>query len=141
MKLKKYKFAVAILVLSLIFVGQFAHAAFVTCGGRNADGTLQPACEISDLIFLVIRVINYLFGFAGLVAMGFIVWAGYGMVTAGGNEEKIAGAKTALSHAIIGFFLVLLAFVLIDAIVSLLGGFSLKELFDIAKQIPFAPDK
>lgn len=141
MKLKNYKIAVAVLMLSLIFVGQFAHAAFVTCGGRNADGSMQPACEISDLIYLVIRVINYLFGFAGLVAMGFIVWAGYGMVTAGGNEEKIAGSKTALSHAIIGFFLVLLAFLLIDAIVALLGGFSLKELFDIAKQVPFSPAK
>jgi hypothetical protein len=44
------------------------------------------------------------------------------MISAGGNEEEITKAKGTLSNAIIGFFLIMAAFVLINWIVSLLSG-------------------
>jgi hypothetical protein len=133
----KTKLLFAVFILASLFVGQFASAAFVTCGGHNADGTIQKECELSDLILTVIHIINYLFALASFVAMVFIVWGAYGMITAGGDEEKISGSKTVFSQAVIGFFLVLVSFLLIDAIVSLLGGYSLKQLFDIAVKLPF----
>ncbi len=134
----KLKIILATALLSTLLIVNFASAAFVTCGGRNADGSLQPDCKITDLFLVIIRIINYLFGFASFVAMAFIVWGAYGMITAGGDEEKITGSKQVLSQAVIGFFLVLVSYLLIDAIVSLLGGYSLKQLFDIAvNQFPF----
>jgi len=67
---------------------------------------------------------------ASMVAMLFIIWGGWGMVTAGGNEEKITAAKSVFSHAVIGFFLIMVAFILLDAIVLILGPYSLKELLN-----------
>ena len=101
----KLKIFLAGALLSSLLIANFASAAFVTCGGRNADGSLQPDCQITDLFLVIIRIINYLFTFSAFLAMGFIVWAAWGMINAGGDEEKITGSKEVFSQAVIGFFL------------------------------------
>lgn len=123
----KLKIFTLVLLVFLLFAN-FSHAeGLVNCAGGANN------CQISDLILTIIHLINYLYGLAGLIAMGFIVWAGWGLMNAGGNEEKITGSKEILSNAIIGFFLVLVSFVLINAIVGLLGGFTLEQLFNFIK--------
>ncbi len=79
-------------------------------------------CQLGDLVLIVVALINYLFALSSFVAMVFIVWNAWGMITSAGNEEAISNAKKGLSNAIIGFFLVLVAWVLIDAIVAILAG-------------------
>jgi len=116
----KIKIFISCLMLGLV-LANFASAALVNCGGRGETGT-QPECGIGDLFLTVIRIIDFLLSWAWLVTIIFIVWAGWGMVTAGGNEEKISIAKSILSNAIIGFFLVMIAFVLLNFIVSILTG-------------------
>lgn len=99
----------------------------------GADGGLigcRDNCTMGDLVLVVVRIINLLLSLASLVSMVFMVWAGWNMIIAGGNEEVIAQAKTTFSNAIIGFFLIVVAFVLIEAITQILGGFTLQELFD-----------
>ena len=44
------------------------------------------------------------------------------MLDNGGNEESIATAKTSFKQAVIGFFLIMASFVLINFIVSILFG-------------------
>lgn len=87
-------------------------------------------CQLGDLVLIVIRLVNFLFSLSGLVAMIFIVWSAWNMIQSGGNDEKILAAKTSFSNAIIGLFLVLVVFLLTDAIVGILSGFSLKQMVD-----------
>ena len=99
----------------------------VTCG-RHLDSDATPAeikeneCTLSDLLQTVVTLTNFLLSWAWLVATLVIVWAGWGMVNAGGNEEAVSAAKTTLTNGIIGFALILMSFVLLNFIVALVTG-------------------
>lgn len=127
----KQKTKVILISLSLILL-VFANFALAADGGLVGCGTgaAKECTSIGQLVDVVIRIINYLLSLASIVAMIYVVWAGYQMVTAGGNEEKIATAKASFSDAIIGFFLILVSFVLLNAILSILGINGLKELYN-----------
>jgi len=126
------------LILGGVALTSPAQAALVNCGQYDSSGKINE-CTIGDLILTVVNIINFLLAWSWLVALLFIFWAGWGMVNSGGNEEAIAEAKTTLSNAIIGFALVMMAFLLINAIVSILTGNdlgyadSLKDAFGIIK--------
>jgi hypothetical protein len=119
---KKVRIIFFSFLLAILFFANVSQAALVTCGGHNDDGTVQPACTIPDLIKTVLNIINFLLSWAWLVAVIFIVWAGWGMIGAGGNEEEVTKAKATLSNAIIGFFIIMASFVLVNWAVSLLTG-------------------
>ncbi|MBX4191747.1 MAG: hypothetical protein KW804_03035 [Candidatus Doudnabacteria bacterium] len=142
-----------IIILTLVMlgltVGSFAVAqksqeGLVSCGRNDslpANPTVQQRkekqCKLSDLIYLLARIINFLLAWAWLISIFYIMWAGYNMITAAGNAEGIATAKTTFSHAIIGFFLIMGSYLLINWIVSLLTGDStpragsLKNILDL----------
>lgn len=79
-------------------------------------------CTLTDLLQLVLNIINFLLSWAWLIATLMIVWAGWGMINAGGNDEAISAAKTTLTNAIIGFALILMSFVLLNFVVSMVTG-------------------
>jgi small-conductance mechanosensitive channel len=125
---KKMKSKIQLLVyllLPLLLGFNLAHGAGLV--GCTND------CTLGQLKDVVIRVVNLLFSLSAFIAMIFIVWAGYSMVAAAGNEEKLASAKESLSNAIIGFFLILVAYVLLDAILVILGGYHLTDYLNFIK--------
>lgn len=65
--------------------------------------------------FFITRLIEFLVGLAGLIAVLFIVIGGYKFVTGGIAEDKEAGKKTVL-HAIIGLVVALSAYIIINFI-------------------------
>lgn len=65
--------------------------------------------------FFITRLIEFLIGLAGLIAVLFIVIGGYKFVTGGIAEDKEAGKKTVL-HAIIGLVVALSAYIIINFI-------------------------
>ncbi|MEO8065890.1 MAG: hypothetical protein ABI643_03515 [Candidatus Doudnabacteria bacterium] len=116
MKQKIYKLGL-ICILGLIFFN-FAYAQqLVTCGGSK-----QPACQITDLIFLIERITNFLLSWAWLVSILFILWGAWEMINSGGNEEAVSKGKDIFKHAIIGFFLILTAYLFVNLIVSIITG-------------------
>lgn len=121
---------IAVVLLSLLMLVQVAKAQ-----GGGLVGCVND-CTLKQLVDVVIRVINYLLSLAGFVAMIFIVWSGWGMVNSGGNEEKITAAKASFSNAIIGFFLILAAYVLLDAIINVLTGGSLRDYYGFVGKKP-----
>jgi hypothetical protein len=48
--------------------------------------------------------------FVGVVALFFIIWAGFNMTTSGGDPKKVEAAKRIMTYAIIGLTIVLLSF-------------------------------
>ncbi len=132
----KSKIAIFFLVLTIGFVtANSASAAIVNCG-RNLppDASEQTkkenACTIPKLLQMVANIINFLLSYAWLVATLVIVWAGWEMVNAGGNDEAITAAKTTLTNGIIGFALILMSFVILNFVVSIVTG---EETFTMQK--------
>ena len=133
----KAKILVVCLLLGLTFAS-VSYAALVNCGRAsqlpanfNSLSQVEKTaalkanqCKPSDLIFLIERIINFLLAWAWLVAIFYVMWAGYNMITAGGNSEAIDSAKTTFRNAIIGFFLIMGAYLLINWLVGLLVGVS-----------------
>lgn len=97
----------------------------VPCGRSDQAGTAEESCNLEHLIILIIRMINYLTSIAAIVAMYFVVIGGFDMIIALGNPEKIEHGKETLSHAVIGFVLVILAFVFVNLAVN--GLFGVKD--------------
>lgn len=126
--MKNKKIIVAIFVLAIVLVpvsvlaqqevGGGSGFELVPCGGRGED-----PCTFDDLIYLIVRVINFLFAASGIVALYHVLLAGWGMMSSMGNPEKISNSKEALSRAVIGFALVLLSFAMVNLLV--LGIFGL----------------
>lgn len=70
---------------------------------------------------LIASALQIIFIFAGLAVLVFIVWAAFDWITSGGDKEKVAGARRKITNAIIGLFLLALAY-FIAALVSDLVG-------------------
>ncbi|MBX4186750.1 MAG: pilin [Candidatus Doudnabacteria bacterium] len=115
------------IVLLGLTVASFASAAFVNCGrslppGATSEQIKANECTLPDLIATIMGIINFLLSWSALVAIVFIIWSGWNMIGSGGNEEIVSTAKTGLTNAIIGFFMIMASFVLLNFVVSLLTG-------------------
>lgn len=66
----------------------------------------------------VIKIVQFVLGFLGLIAVIMILYGGFMWMTAGGNEEKVASAKKIISAAVIGLIVVLLAWAIVIFVVQ-----------------------
>lgn len=73
------------------------------------DGARERVIEIANQIIFV----------GSLLSVGAIVYAGFILVTAIGDDEKIKNGKNSLKFGIIGFVIMLIAFPLVNAIVDI----------------------
>jgi hypothetical protein len=106
-----------------LFGPQFAAArGLVPCGGYEDDaGTVrEPDCTIGLIFIMAARVTNWLIGLAGVFAVYQIIAAGFWLAISQGNEETISQKKKALSNAVIGFVMALMAFMFVNTIVNYL---------------------
>jgi hypothetical protein len=88
---------------------------------------LKPAKE-TDLKTIISNAIFVVLGFLGIIAIIMIVIGGLMWMISGGNEEKAKKARGILVNAIIGLFIVLLAYVITYWVVDVLGTEVLKEI-------------
>lgn len=114
--------------LSLLALGFLTSPVFASaeqCGyhkdavtiGEGADAVHWPAgsiipcgpTNVSSVGEMIVRVTNWILGFAGAIAVLFIIWGGIQYLTAAGNEKQVASAKLTLTNAIIGLIVILLA--------------------------------
>jgi hypothetical protein len=118
-KIKNKKIVLPILV-SLILISLFSVSAVsavdVGLGYATASGL-----STQDLRIAIMRVIQVVLGFLGVLAISFIVYAGFLWMTAGGNEEKISTAKKILINATIGLAIIFSAFMIASFIVNRLA--------------------
>lgn len=99
----------------------------VRCGNddtlkNNQEPTSQ--CTFQDLFDTGIRIVNLLMITAGVFATIRIVIAGGQMVLSAGNEEMLTAGRSGLSNAILGLILVIIAFLVINTLLTFLvpGG-------------------
>jgi len=109
-------------LLSLVAVlGIVLAPTFVLAQDISIEPQAPPAYNAEDVMGILPRIINYVFGFLIAVVVLMIIIAGYVFVTAGGSPEKVAGARNWLMYALIGLAIAVLARGLV-ALVQLIVG-------------------
>lgn len=74
-----------------------------------------------DLRLIVIRVINAILGFLGIIAVLITLYGGYMYMTAGGNEEKVEQAKKILINGAIGLVIIFASFAITRFVINKLA--------------------
>jgi hypothetical protein len=106
--MKRFWGSVLFLVLAAVPLLSYA-AGLVPCGGPE-----EPACQTCHVVQLVNGVISWLVLILGTVAAIIIVYAGFKLVTSGGNRHAKEDAKSMISNMIIGYTIVLAGWLLVD---------------------------
>ncbi len=97
-------------VLLLLLVPVLASArGLVPCGGEG-----EPVCDTCTLMQLINNVIAWLVAILGTIAAIIIVYAGFKLVTAGGNGHVREEAKEMITNILIGYTIVLAGWLVID---------------------------
>ncbi len=78
--------------------------------------------NVSGFKQYILKIAGTAISFAGLFAVGAIVWAGIQYTTAYGNDEKLSTAKKTGTYAAIGLFLALIAYPLVNLVVNFIYG-------------------
>jgi len=79
-----------------------------------------PLLDQSEGLTKVIGdIVTWLLGFAGIVAVIYLIYGGLLYITAGGDAEKSKQGRTALINAIIGIVIIALAFLIVRWVSSI----------------------
>ena len=70
---------------------------------------------------IIVKIIKVLLTFLGLVAVVFIMYAGWLWMTSEGDEQKVRKAKDTLKNAVIGLIIMLSAFAIVSFIEQRMG--------------------
>lgn len=81
---------------------------------KQAFGTEKLPANIGEVIG---NTLPYIFGAAGIALLIYLVLGGFQLMTSKGDPKAMEGAKGKITNALIGFIIVIFAFV----IVNLLG--------------------
>ncbi len=79
------------------------------------SGGFAGAKTLPELVLMVLRMLLTL---AGVVAIVLVVVGGYQYMTSGGNDEQAEKGKKALTNAVIGLIIVLLAYAIVQIITN-----------------------
>lgn len=83
-------------------------------------------CQYGTLGKLLSHFLPTVFTIAGVGVVFYFLIGAFRIITSGGNKEAIAGARNMITHAIVGFVLLMLVFLFALFISEFLGlqGFS-----------------
>lgn len=68
--------------------------------------------KISGTVTVFTKIINYINGFLGLVIVILILYAGFLVLTSGGDDEKMKKAKNIVKYIVIGVLLLVTSYIL-----------------------------
>ena len=83
----------------------------VKIGDQEIIGPLTGT-GIETIGDVINRILSFFVPFVGIILTLTFVWAGYELLTSGGNPEKVKSAKAKLTTAIIGVIVLVLSFLI-----------------------------
>ncbi len=90
-------------------------------GAPDTLGTSGGVSTASDLVTLILGLVNWFAWFVALVAVIFGLYAGVLFISGGGDEAKLEKAKKILIYAIVGIIVAILAFSIVAISKSIVG--------------------
>ncbi len=91
------------------------------CGSNISKGGGGVMCGFSHFILLVQNVIEYIFVLVLPIAALVFAYAGFLLLTSGGNPEKRKAAKNAMTSVLIGVVIVMAAWLIVKTVLKALG--------------------
>ena len=76
------------------------------------------SCDMCDFVDMINGLVTWLIGFLVLLAVLGLMIAGFKLVTSAGNEAAWSSAKQMFTNVIIGFVIVLAAWIIVDTIMK-----------------------
>ena len=70
---------------------------------------------------IVSALLVYIFPLAGLILLVYLVFGGYQVMLSGGDQGKIAQGRQVITNALLGFFILFIAFWIVQFIGRALG--------------------
>ena len=64
------------------------------------------------------RLVNIALGFVGIILLGYIIFAGFLWMTAGGDTKKVDTAQAMIKNAVIGLLIVVAAFAISNFVLN-----------------------
>lgn len=117
---------VASVAVCLMLVSGQQTASALSCPsgtpGEGKDVSNLAECSISEnkdtLMGTVGNIINFALGVLGIVAVAFIIMGGVTYITSNGDAAKLTKAKNTIIYAVIGLVVALLAFAIVNFVIS-----------------------
>ncbi len=98
---------------------QFPHWFEYLSGIRDGNGVCTPrVAGLNDIWLIVAAIIEILLRVAAVLAVVFVIYAGFSYVTSQGDPESTSRAKGTLANALVGLAIAVTA----AAIVSFIAG-------------------
>ncbi len=111
--------------------GQF-YDEFQTADARKSVNKVivtNRQCGFNDFVRLFTNLASYGLAVLGALGVAVIVWGGFDLILAMGNQEKVQEGKKTIWGGLLGTFIVLIAFVMVRFFVDLLTGNTEGKLF------------
>lgn len=83
-------------------------------------GSLPGNAELS-LGMIISELLKYLFVFAGLALLAYLIMGGYSLMTSGGDPKKVEAAKSNITNAILGFLIIFAAYWITQIVAMVFG--------------------
>lgn len=91
-----------------------------SAGIKGVKGTGQDGGE--GLMTVVRNAINWVLGLLGLITFVLLLWGGFNMVTAAGDDKKFGEGLKILKNAGIGLVFIAVSWLLVSMIFSVIGA-------------------
>ena len=123
--------AVGFFVAVFLFLNIIPALAQIVVQGTDPQGPdmfgLEPIGQniglaSTDIRLIVARIIRAVLGLLGIIAIVIMMYAGFTIMTAGGNEEKIIKGKKTMINGVIGIAIILSSFAIVQFLINMLGG-------------------
>jgi len=92
-------------------------------------------CGVIHIIKLLVNIFNTLMYLAAFFAIAFMIFAGLRMLYWSfmeNSQTELEGAKSTLTRAVAGLVIVILAYVIVNTVIVLIGGGGINEILDKA---------
>ena len=84
-----------------------------------------------DIGSVVTSLIEYLFPFAGLLLLLYLIFGGFQMMLSRGDPKAMQSAQGKITNALVGFIIVFAAYWIVQLIASILGLGKIGEIFNL----------
>ncbi len=76
---------------------------------------------MGELIPTFSKLVSLLAAFAGVVGVGYFILGAYKYISSSGSAQKVEEAKEAMKQSLLGIVFILIAFTMVNTIISLIG--------------------
>jgi type IV secretory pathway VirB2 component (pilin) len=115
LKKQSKKIIFSVFALAILLSPMLALAAWEL---PDVSGMNLPTGTLSEV---VLNITDWILGFAGILALLFIIWGGIQYTTASGNEDQMQNAKKTIQWGIIGLVIVGLSYAIVKTVVGFMN--------------------